>query len=169
VVKLNFSIEDLVDSQKRAAEQNTMLKIKLLGIQKQVQLFQEQGIQLNRVIDQCKAQKEEIRAMEVELDSEKTKVVEETKKCESLKSVVTTLKKESEEIKRAHEQEIAAVRIQLSEAAAEIKRLRTVESDLRSELEAKQRMVPPSEQVLRENAALRQRVKTLEEVYCPYG
>jgi hypothetical protein len=169
VVKLNFSIEDLVDSQRRAAEQNTMLKIKLLGIQKQVQLFQEQGIKLNRIIEQCKAQKEEIQALEIDLDSEKAKVIEETKKCESLKSVVVTLKEEHEETKRVYAQEIAAVRTQLSEAAAEVNRLRAVETNLRSELEEQRRIVPPSEQVLRENAALRQRVKTLEAVYCPYG
>ena len=169
VVKLNFSIEDLVESQKRAAEQNTMLKMKLIEIQKQVKVFQEQGHQLARVIDQCKAQKEAIQTLEAQVASDQTRFKEEVRKVEALAASIGTLKAQHEEALQKQAKETEALRARLADAADEVQRLCTAEDGLRAELEAARRVTPPSEQMVRENAALRQRVKTLEEVYCPYG
>ena len=169
VVKLNFSIEDLVASQKRAAEQNTLLKMKLIDIQKQVKSFQAQGIQLTRVIDQCKAQKESIQTLEAQLDAQKESLKEESRRNTSLQSTIAEMKAQREETLRVHAEELGAVRAQLSDTAGEVRRLLAQEALLRAELDAARRTEPPSEHTLRDNAALRRRIKTLEEVYCPYG
>jgi hypothetical protein len=146
-----------------------MLKMKLVDIQKQVKIFQEQGIQLARVIDQCKSQKEAIQSLETQLAAEQAKVKDEGLKAQSLTTIVETLKIQHEEELRTQAAETEALRAQLAGSAGEMRRLRAIEESLRAELEEARRVTPPSEHMVRENAALRQRVQTLESVYCPYG
>mmetsp|Transcript_6797 Transcript_6797/g.21253 ORF Transcript_6797/g.21253 Transcript_6797/m.21253 type:complete len:148 (+) Transcript_6797:270-713(+) len=146
-----------------------MLKTKLVEISKQVGTFQEQGLQLKRVIDQCKSQKEDIEELQGLLETETRKVTEEVVKNKALALDIDALKRRHDDTIRIHAEEVAQLRNTITEAMSQIDRMRQAELELRGQLERMHGVPPPSDALVLENERLRKRIETLEAVYCPYG